>query len=213
AAQLTYYLVLSIFPYLIFLLNIIKVTPLANINVLDQLFNTLPAETKSLLIDLIQQIVSGSSYTLLSIGALGGIWSASKGIMSLIKSVNRAYGLDENRPFWKLRGLAILLTLLLTFIMIISFGIIIIGEFLFKKIFISYTWPSYVVWKILQLIVTIAIISIIFSILYKMAPSIKEGIGLKFADVVPGGIFASIGLIVSTIALSFYVNNFGNFSK
>lgn len=212
-AQLTYYLILSIFPYLILLLNVIRMTPLSDVNVLERLLSTLPVETQKILSNLIGEIISGSNYALLSIGALGGIWAASNGVMSLIKAVNRAYDLAESRPFWKLRGLAILFTLLLTMIMVISIGAIVFGEIAFKRIFTSYTWSSYIIWKILQVLITVLLISIILTILYKMAPSIKEGVHIKFVQVIPGGIFASVGLIISSTIFSFYVNNFGNYSK
>ncbi len=212
-AQLTYYLVLSIFPFMIFLLNIIKITPLADINVLERLLINLPAESKDLLINIIDNIVSSSSYTLLSVGALGGIWSASNGIMSLIKSVNRAFDYSEDRPYWKLRGLSILLTLGLSLSLILALGILVFGEVVFKKIFVSYTWSSYVVWKIVQFLTSALLIGFILSILYKTAPSIKEGVRVRFNDSIPGGIFSALGLIISSTLFSFYVNNFGKYSK
>lgn len=212
-AQLTYYLVLSIFPFMIFLLNIIKITPLADVNVLERLLINLPSESKDLLINIINNIVSSSSYTLLSVGALGGVWSASNGIMSLIKSVNRAFDYSEDRPYWKLRGLSILLTLGLSLSLILALGILVFGEIVFKRIFISYTWPSYIIWKIAQFLTSVLLIGFILTILYKAAPSIKEGVNVRFVDSIPGGIFSALGLIVSSTLFSFYVNNFGKYSK
>lgn len=212
-AQLTYYLVLSIFPFIIFMLNLIRLTPLADVDVLEKLLVNLPLETKDLLIDIINGIVSSSSYALLSIGALGGIWSASNGIMSLIKAVNRAFDYQEDRPYWKLRGLSVLLTIGFTISLILALGILVFGEMIFKKIFVYYTWPSYVAWKIFQLLATLLLIGLLLSILYKISPSIKEGVSVKFKDSVPGALFSSIGLIVSSSLFSFYVNNFGKYSK
>lgn len=212
-AQLTYYLILAIFPFIIFLLNIIRITPLSDINVLERIFVNLPLDTRNLLINIIGGIVSNSNYTLLSMGALGGIWSASNGIMALVKAVNRAYDLEENRPYWKLRGLSILLTLGLTLVLIIALGILVFGETIFKSIFTSYTWPSYIIWKILQLTISIVLIGIMLSILYKVAPSIKDGINIKLKYTIPGGILSAIGLVGFSILFSFYVNNFGNYSN
>lgn len=212
-AQLTYYLVLSIFPFIIFILNIIRVSPLSDIDVLERILSNLPDESKKILIDIINGIIAKSSYALLSMGAIGGLWSASNGIMSLIKSVNRAYDLVEDRPYWKLRLLAIILTLTFSIILVFSIGVLVFGELAFKTIFISYTWSSYVIWKILQFLISILLIGLLLTILYKMSPSIKEGIEIKFRDSIPGGIFSSIGLILSSTVFSFYVNNFGKYSN
>ena len=116
-AQLTYYLILAIFPFLIFFLSILKYTPLSNVQVLETMLSVLPGETQNLLYNLISEIMNKSNFALLSIGALGAIWSSSKGVLSIIKAVNRAFDLEEDRPFWKLRGLAIIFTIALFFIL------------------------------------------------------------------------------------------------
>ena len=212
-AQLTYYLILSIFPFLIFFLNFLTYTPLADVDVLERILSAFPADTRNILGDLIKEIVSRSSYTLLSIGAIGGIWSSSNGIMSVIKAVNRAYDLEEDRPYWKLRGLSILLTIGLAVIMVISLVIIAFGEVFLNMIFVSYTWPSYIIYKVVQILITLILIGLILAVLYKMAPSIKKGVEIKFKDALPGGLIAGFLLIISSIIFSFYINNFGNYSK
>lgn len=212
-AQLTYYLILSIFPFLIFFLNFLTYTPLADVDVLERILSAFPIETRKILGDLINEIVLRSSYTLLSIGAIGGIWSSSNGIMSVIKAVNRAYDLEEDRPYWKLRGLSILLTIGLAVIMVISLAIIAFGEVFLNMVFVSYTWTSYIIYKILQILITLILIGLILAVLYKMAPSIKKGVEIKFKDALPGGLIAGILLIILSIIFSFYINNFGNYSK
>lgn len=212
-AQLTYYLILSIFPFLIFFLSILKFTPLADVGVLERMLSALPADTQGILLKLINEIMNKSSISLLSIGALGALWSSSNGIMSVIKSVNRAFDLEESRPYWKLRGLSVVFTIALFVILIVAFSVLVFGEVFFNMVFISYTWPSFVVWKILKLVIPLLFISLMFTLLYKFSPSIKEGISVKYADTIPGSIFASIGLIVFSALFSFYVNNFGNYSK
>lgn len=212
-AQLTYYLILSIFPFLIFFLSILKFTPLADVGVLERMLSALPADTQGILLKLINEIMNKSSISLLSIGALGALWSSSNGIMSVIKSVNRAFDLEESRPYWKLRGLSVVFTIALFIILIVAFSVLVFGEVFFNMVFISYTWPSFVIWKILKLVIPLLFISLMFTLLYKFSPSIKEGISVKYADTIPGSIFASIGLIVFSALFSFYVNNFGNYSK
>lgn len=212
-AQLAYYLVLSIFPFLIFFLSILAYTPLTDVDVLERILSAFPADTRNMLGDLINEIITKSSYTLISAGAIGGIWSSSNGIMSVIKAVNRAYDLEEDRPYWKLRGLSVLLTLGLAVVMIISLIVIGFGEVFLNMILVSYTWPSYIIYKIIQILITLILIGVILSVLYKLAPSIKKGVEIKFKDALPGGLVAGFLLIVSSVGFSFYINNYGNYSK
>lgn len=212
-AQLTYYLTLSIFPFIIFFLSILQFTPLADANILQKLVSPLPGETQSLFYDLIKGIIDQGSVGLLSFGAIGAIWSSSKGVMAIIKAVNRALDLEENRPFLKLRGLAIIFTLGLFLMLILAFTVLIFGEVIFDAIFVSYTWPAVVIWKILKFLIPLAFMVLVFTLLFKYSPSIKNNVKIKFSESVPGAIFSSIAWIILSIGFSFYVTNFSNYSK
>lgn len=212
-AQLTYFLILAIFPFLIFFLSILKFTPLADAGVLEKMLAVLPVETQKILYDLISEILTNSNMTLLSLGALGAIWSSSKGIMSIIKAINRAFDLEEDRPFFKLRGLSILFTLGLFLILILSFTIMVFGEQVFNMIFTSYSWSTLMIFRISKFFIPIIVMTFMFSILYKFSPSIKDGVNIPFWDTLPGSIFASLGLVAFTLIFSFYINNFGNYTK
>lgn len=212
-AQLTYYLILAVFPFLIFFLSILKFTPLADTHVLERMLAILPGETQKLLYNLLTEILTKSNIALLSVGALGAIWSSSNGIMAIIKAVNRAFDLEEARPYWKLRGLSIIFTIGLFIILIIAFSVLIFGEVFFNIVADSYTWTSLIMWKTLKIAIPLIFMILMFSILYKFSPSIKEGINIKFRDTIPGSIFASLGLVVFSIIFSFYINNFGNYTK
>ena len=212
-AQLTYYLILAVFPFLIFFLSILKFTPLADTHVLERMLAILPGETQKLLYNLLTEILTKSNIALLSVGALGAIWSSSNGIMAIIKAVNRAFDLEEARPYWKLRGLSIIFTIGLFIVLIIAFSVLIFGEVFFNIVADSYTWTSLIMWKVLKIAIPLLFMILMFSILYKFSPSIKEGINIKFTDTIPGSIFASLGLVIFSIIFSFYINNFGNYTK
>ena len=212
-AQLAYYLTLSIFPFMIFFLSILQFTPLADANVLQSILSPLPPEARDLFYDLIKNIINEGSISLLSFGAIGSIWSSSNGIMALMKAVNRAFDLEEDRPYLKLKALSIFFTLGLFLTLIIAFTILVFGETIFKTLFGSYTRSVFVVWKILKLLIPLTFMILVFTILYKWSPSIKKGIKIKVSESLPGAIFASIGWIVLSAAFSFYVSNFSNYSK
>ena len=212
-AQITYYLILAIFPFLIFLLSMVRYTPITDGEVIETLLGALPDDSRNLVGGLLEEIIQGGSYALLSFGAIAGIWSASNGIMAMIKGVNRAYDLTEERPFWKLKGLSILLTIGLSIIIILAFVIVIFGEVIFNAVFDYYTWPSFVMFRIFQVLGAILLIGLVLALLYKLAPSIKEGVSVKYKDTVGGGFFAATGLLIFSMVFSFYVNNFVNYTS
>lgn len=211
-AQMTYYIVLAIFPFLIFFLNILKFTPLADAQVLERLLLILPLETQDILKSLINDIMLKSSVGLLSLGAFGAVWSSSKALRTIIKAVNRAFNLEESRPYWKLRGLSILFTIGLIIALLMAFFVLIFGKVLFDLIVASYNLPILTIWKVLRLLAPLVFITLIFSLLYKFSPSVKEGTRVKFKDTIPGSVFASVGWVLFSMGFSFYINNFKSYA-
>lgn len=212
-AQLTYYITLSFFPFLIFFLSLLKFTPLSDAHVLERLLTPLPIETQRILYDLIIEIIDKSRLSLISFGAIASVTSASSGIMSVIRAINKAYDLDELRPFLKLKGLSIIFAVGLYAVLFITFSILVIGEHILKRIFVYYSWPSVVIWKILKVLVPFLIMLLLFSLLYKFAPSIKKGIRIKYLDTLPGAAFAALGWILTSIFFSYYVGRYGSYTR
>ncbi len=213
-AQLAYYLILSIFPFIIFFLNLLSYTPIARDDVLQNLIVILPSDTQRLITELLSETINKSSDTLLSLGAITGIWAASRGIMSLIKSLNKAYGVEEKRSYIELRGVAILFTLALLVLLLIVLATLVFGEIIGNMIFdyIGLTEKFIIIWKYLRIIISVGFMILTFTLLYKFSPSIRNN-KIKFKHTLPGAIFTSIGWIIISGLFSFYVNNFGNYGK
>lgn len=213
-SQLTYYLVLSIFPFLIFLLNIVKFTPLASQDVLNQLVSVLPGDTQTMLVDIVNSIVNASNNALLSISAITGLWTASAGIAAVLKALNEAYDYKEKRNFLKVRLTAVFFTLGLMVLIILVFGSLIFGEIIAENLFTLMSGGDLfkTIWPVLRIVIALAFMIIGFGILYKFGPSFPEDSNVKFKDTLPGAIFVSIGWAVASVLFAFYVNNFGKYS-
>lgn len=214
-AQLSYYLILSIFPFLIFLLNILSYTPIAREDVLHSIIVIMPLDTQKMISSLIMETINTSSETLLSISAITGIWAASKGIMALIRSLNKAYDVEETRSYFELRGLAIIFTLALLALLTIVLLTLVFGEVLGNRLFdlLGITQKFIIFWPFFRVIISIASMILIFTLLYRFSPSIRNGGKISFKHAMPGAIFTSVGWIFTSTAFSYYVNNFGNYGK
>lgn len=215
AAQLSYYLILSLFPFLIFFLNLLSYTPIARNDVLHSLIVLLPSDTQRLILGLLVETISKSSDTLLSLGAITGIWAASKGSMSLIRSLNKAYDVEEKRSYLELRAIAILFTVGLLVLLLIVLSTLVFGEILGNKLFdyLDMTQNFMEIWEYLRIIISLGSMILIFSLLYKFSPSLRNSSKINFKHTLPGAVFTSLGWIFISGLFSYYVNNFGNYGK
>ncbi len=214
-AQLSYYIVLSIFPFLIFFLNILSFTPIAREDVLHSIITILPLDAQNIISTLLIETINTSSETLLSIGAITGLWAASKGIMSLIRVLNKAYDVEETRSYLELRGLAILFTLALLILLTIVLLTLVFGEVLANRLFdfLGMAQSFIIFWQYFRVVLSVSSMIFIFSLLYRFSPSIRNGEKISFKFSLPGAIFTSLGWIFISTIFSYYVNNFGNYSK
>lgn len=214
-AQLSYYLILSIFPFLIFFLNILRFTPLVKEDVLQSIIAVLPLETQRIITNLVMETIINSSETLLSFGAITGIWAASKGIMALIRAINKAYDVKETRSYIELRLLAIIFTLALLILLTIVLLTIVFGELIGIRIvqFLGLTLNFMIFWQYFRVIISIASMILIFALLFRFSPSLRNGNTIHFKDTLPGAIFSSVGWIITSTMFSYYVNNFANYTR
>lgn len=214
AGQLTYFVVLSIFPFLILFLNILSFTPITSPEMINAALEYLPNDASSILSGFIEDIVEGSGQGLLSVAAIGGIWTASAGVKPLITAINRAYDMTETRSYFRVKGLSILFTLALLALLLLVILTLVFGEIIGSQVFnlLNLGDEFVIIWTYIRFIIPIASMVIIFSLLYKYSPCVKDRDEIRFKNTVPGGLFATLGWIIASAAFSFYVNNFGNYS-
>lgn len=214
-AQLTYYLILSIFPFLIFFLNVVGHTSLAIEALLNDWIIVMPSETQTLLYRVIEEIRVSSSETLLSFSIILALWSGSLGISAIIRAINKAYNINKRRNYIRLKLLSLLFTIALVILLLIVLATLVFGEVIGNAIFtyIGAINVFYRIWNNSRKLIALASMIIIFALLYKYSIMPKERRYIKLVHTLPGAIFATIGWIVASSIFSFYVNNFANYSK
>ncbi|WP_214628705.1 YihY/virulence factor BrkB family protein [Paenibacillus agaridevorans] len=210
-AQLTYYFILSFFPFLIFVVSLMSFVQLSGDSVVAELIRLLPEQTGEAVESILQEVTGNSRGTLLSIGMIATLWSASNGVNALIKGVNKAYDVEESRPFWKLRAISLAATLVLALVIMLAIVLLIFGEVIGEFLFDWFASPIGfgLIWGILKYVVPISFMVVIFSLIYWIVPN-RE---IRFKAAVPGALFATFGWIATSLLFQFYINNFGNYSK
>lgn len=214
SAQISYYLVLSIFPFIIFFLNILSRTPLIKEEFLEGFLTILPDQARFVVEGFISEIVISSSDTLLSLSIVLVIWSSSRGIYAIIKGVNKAYGIERPFATIKFKLLSLVFTVALSLLIIIVLATLVFGEIIGNQIFnyFNATEVFLKLWNQLRIIIPFAAMIIIFALIYKFSLSGNKKIKIHLLDVMPGAIFTTIGWLIYSSAFSYYVNNFGNYS-
>ena len=211
SAQLAFYLLMSLFPFILFLLNLISFTPISSAEFSIHIAEFLPTEVAGLFNKVVGEIVGARSTGLLSIGALVALWSASRGISAISYALNKAYDKEESRPFWKVALITILFTIGIAVLVLAALLMLIFGEVLARDIFscIDGAQGFTRLWRVLRYVVPLMLMFLLFTLLYKWIPNHR----LRFRHVLPGALFSTLGWIATSAVFSFYVNNFARYTK
>lgn len=212
--QLAFFLILSLFPFIIVLLNILSHTSLARADVLNEMIYYLPYETQKIIGSFAAEIVATSSQGLLSLAAVLGLWSASSGLKHVIKAINRAYDYEETRSFIRLKIMSLLFTIALLVLVTLVFLTLVFGELLGEKLF-SLLGMAYVfktLWSYMRIVIPILYMILIFALLYKFSPCTNKINEIKLSSTLPGAVFSTLGWMIISVFFSYYVNNFGRFA-
>src|SRR6201988_3271017 len=129
AAQLSYYFFLALFPAILFVLALASFFPLSNIT--DDVGRSLGPFVSSQVLELIQEqmrrLANNENGGLLTRGVAGAVWSSSAALVSIVGALNRAYDIEEGRPWWKVRLVAIGLTLVVALLVLVALSLVLIG--------------------------------------------------------------------------------------
>ncbi|GLC28935.1 YihY/virulence factor BrkB family protein [Clostridium omnivorum] len=210
AYQLAYKLVLSFFPFIIFLMTIIGYTSLNKLEILIGLSNLIPQEIYNLIKYTVIELNNAKSGSILSLSLIFTLWSASSGFNGVIKGINKAYGVKESRSYIKVRVISLLCTLGMVFVIIIMGILLVLGNVIWRALTYNFSILAKLtsLWLLLRYTIVVFTAIFIFTALYTYAPSKR----LNFWEAIPGSLFSTLGLASVSIAFSFYVNNFGRYS-
>jgi membrane protein len=212
AGQLTYFFLLSFFPFLIFLValaGLVLNDPESAIRVLiGKSAGFLPREAVELLVGYLDRTLRGAGTGVLLIGIITTLWMGSAASIAIIKAANRAYELVETRPFWKLRGTSILLALGFTLLMAALSLVVFEVETYISRL----GGPSgslLAVWGIVRWALAFVVVTTALSVLYYLAPNAR----LPFRWITPGGFAATVLMFAASTALSLYASRLGSYDQ
>jgi membrane protein len=213
SAALSYYLVLSVFPCLIFLSAIVGFVSLPDLfnHVLLLMGRLLPADTMKMVYSVLGDVLASNRGTWLSLGMLGLVWTASAAFDSMIEALDIAYDVTDDRPFWKTRLLAIALAAIIGSLLLTSLGVMVVGprfgDWLASRLELSAVFVA--VWPVLRWLLAICFTILAVEVLYYLAPNVKQ----RFGATLPGAVLSVVVWNVLSFLLGYYFRHWANFNR
>jgi len=215
AAELSYYFLLALFPFLIFLTSVIGFVLGSGTGTRHMLFNYLarimPPSAYQLISSTMYEVSAASSGGKLSFGLLAALWAASNGLTAITDSLNTAYDLNESRPWWKQRLVSIGLTMALSVLIIVALVLVVAGGKIAEWLAAHYGFgPVFpITWKIIQWPVIFACMVLAFALIYFFAPDFREQ---AWKWLTPGAAIGVVLWLLVSLGFRVYLYFFNSYS-
>ncbi len=210
ANALTYRLLLAMFPFIIFLMTLFGFLDLEVGGYIKRIAVAMPSDVREILFVFLEEVVYSKNVSLLSISLLLSVFSASSGFNYLIKGINKAFDIEDERNFIKKRVIGILLVFVFSFLITASLILFIFCDAI-EKVLIDFIGVSDIIkgvfgmtGYIINVIALFGILIVIFKIsVYKKT---------KLRQLAPGTLIVVCGWLMMSKIFNIYVNNFSKIS-
>jgi len=213
SAALSYYLVLSVFPALIFLSALMTSLPIPDLfgRVMALMSRLLPPDSMHMIQSVLTDLLKANHTSWVSFGMIGTIWAGTAAFDALIEALDIAYDSNETRPWWKTRLLAVGLAGLTAALLLTALVVMILGPrfgiWLAERIYLSNLFV--LLWPFLRWTIAITFTLFTVEVLYFLAPNVKQ----RFLATLPGAILAVTCWLGFSYGLGFYFRHIANYSR
>jgi len=213
AAQQAYYFFFALFPALLALISIASFFPVHNLmdEVVRMLGRVAPPEVIQIVQEQLIKISQTNAGGLLTLAFVFTLWSSSAAVLSMCSTLNAAYDIIETRPWWKVRLIALALTVGLAFFILLSMTLVIAGPTLAERVA---NWmhlgPVFVwTWKILQWPLVFALVATAIALVYYFAPDAEQ----DWVWITPGSVLATALWVIISLGFKLYLARFGSYNE
>lgn len=216
SAQVAFYLSFSLFPLLLFLVNLVGIilgqADDLRLELFSYLRQIMPLPAYQLVQKTILEVSENSSGGKLTLGFIVALWSASAGMDSLRVALNHVYKIKETRSLWKTKFESLLFTLILIFLLSFVLVIVFYGWKFLSLLLALINLPieSFVILQIIQWLTFILVLFLTFGLLYNFLPN---HIKFKRKWISYGSVTAIILWLLLTNSFRLYLNFFNNYDK
>jgi len=212
AAQLAYYFFLALFPAILFVLALASFFQLSSAvdDVTRLLGPFVSPQVLQLIQDQMQRLADADSGGLLTLGVAGALWSSSAAIVSIVGALNRAYDIEEARPWWKVRAVAIALTIGVALFVICALALVLAGPIIARTLGEAtglgraFEWA----WLVLQWPIAFALVATAIGLVYYFGPDAEQ----DWTWISPGAVVATLLWLLVSLGFKVYVANFTDYN-
>jgi membrane protein len=216
AGNLTYKGLFALFPLGVLVLSLLALfgAPQLFDFMISQARSALPESAANLVVSQIERLAESkaeSAFTLSAIiSILLALWGVSGAFRSVMEAMNVMYEVDEGRPFWKVYGISIFLSLGVALLLITALVLVVFGPQLGGAVanLVGLGSVFQTVWSIVQWPILVLFVLFAFALVYYFAPDVEQ----NFRWISPGSILAVVLWLVFSLAFSLYVNTIGSSS-
>lgn len=210
SAQAAFFIILSAFPFAMFLLTLINYLPFSAEDMSTIAAGLFPETLWNIVDTILSELMERSSGTILSITVIAALWSASRGMLALVRGLNAVYRHKETRNYFLVRIVSMLYTLCFAALLIITLILLVFGNQVYHFIITKLPFLSNLAVMIMSLrsLITMAILTVFFLLMYLVIPNRKS----KILNELPGAILTAGGWLLYSFLFSFYVDHMGGLS-
>jgi len=218
AAELGYYFLFALFPTLVCASSVLGLAAKRASEIYLHLLNyfalIVPPSAYKVVIDTFNQATAAATGGKVVFGIAAALWSASVGFSAIQDGMNTVYKVRETRPYWKARGSAILVTVLLSIIVTLNLFVLLVGDFLARqaRAHFYHHWlaaSAAMTLHVVSWIVACATLMLLFSTIYYFAPDLKVK---KWHWLTPGASIGILTWILASLGLRLYLHYFNSYS-
>jgi membrane protein len=217
AGNLTYKGLFAIFPFFTFLLSLLglfNATDLVN-TMVDKLSSVAPQSATKFIEDQLLSITQSQAESAFTFGAIISIllalWGVSGAFRSVMEAMNVMYEVEEDRPFWKVYGLSIFMSLAVIVLLVGALVLVIFGESIGVRVadLVGLGSVFATLWSIVQWPVVALVVLFAFALIYYFAPAAKQ----RFRWISPGSILAFVFWLIFSLLFSLYASMAGSYNE
>ncbi len=212
AAGLAYFWMLAVFPATIFALTLLPYLHISNLEgiIMDLLHRVLPEQSAYLFTGIVENVTSQKRHGLFSFGILFSVWATMTGIYAIMQQLNITYHVKEARSFIRVRGIALMLSLAVMFLVITAFALMVFGGAIQKSLFMVVGFNPWLqaFFTAFRWVVIVCSLLTGFAILYYFGPDVEQ----RFRFITPGSVLGVFVLIVASLGFRFYLSLFPGLS-
>lgn len=205
AAELAYYILLSLFPVLLALGNLIPLLPIPTEQVLSYVEMGVPAEISAILLPILEGYLEGGSGGAITIGVLITLWPASKAFSIFQRVLNQVYDAEVERNFIMARIFSFLIAILLVGTMGLVAFLFVFGREILNLVqqLLPFDLVGVITtFEYFRWIVAFVVLILMMSLVYYIVPNVKW----PFKYAVPGAILTTLGFLLISQLFSLYIS-------